>query len=295
MAMKLRILLLLPLLAVVVLSSSGSGCHSDDSATVVEPPLVIRTTDPFDQSFVGTGADTFAINLNVVFRRESEPTDVHFALYPEPQRAGDITLSSTGRNWTWHEVVLADTTGAYFWLIDGVEMTQPVVVRMQSGHSTNEGFGFAGTVTSSNPQALGVAGTLVFAIDPLDGFNPLDPGSFNGIVPLAVAEVDSLGPNDERDYFATYLERYKTYYVVTILDTSGDAYYDPTVDAWGYRENSQGDIEAVMADRAGTSTKDDPTEYRGDVDLTLFPAAVARQRALDRLAGNAAVAHPELR
>jgi len=276
-----------PALPWMLLSTLGAlcmaaGCQGDEPFGVVEPPLVVRDTYPDDASFVGTGDDSFALDLDVVFRRATEPTDVRFALYPAPLRAGDITRSSTGRTWTWRDVWLTGTAGCYYWIIDGLEMRRPVVVRLVTGNPRISAAGFAGVLTSSNPVTMPVDGALIFALDALSEFNPLQPETFADVVPLAVAEVDSLGDPGERDYHTRYLELFRSYTVVAILDTSGDACYDPAVDAWGYHVDSGGGFEAVVASIPVPGGTGD-SGYRVDVDLTIYPADVAKQRARQAL------------
>lgn len=281
--MRHRFRLLAPWLGLVtvVLFGSGAGCDSNDTGGVILPPLVIRSNFPVDEAYLYDGfSDSLRFDLSVVFIRGSSPGDARFQLYPPPLSVGETTLSSTGRTWTWRDVWFSTAQGAYYWLIDGEDIPVPKVVRLATGPGVTPGVGFAGTISSSNPAQMSVAGTIVFALTTTSGFNPLDPATFFDADIRAVSEVDSLGDADARDFRTTYMPQLVPYYVVAILDTTGDAFYDPTVDAWGYREaTGGGGPEPILTDVPPLLA---PNEYRSDVDFTIFPAAVMKERELAR-------------
>jgi hypothetical protein len=269
------------LLAFVASFASGSGCDSNDVGGVVLPPLRIRSTFPVDEvRLFEAGQDSILFNLSVVFVRRSNRSDVVFRLFPSPLSSGLVAPSGldpeAGRNWTWNDVWFSTAQGAYFWLIDGPDVPFPKVVRLVTGSIVGSSVGFSGTLTSSNAATLPLDGALVFALPTTSGFNPLDPASFNIIEPAAVAEIDSVGLAGERPFHTSYMPFLMPYYVVAILDINDDAVYDPTVDAWGYREDPGGGPEAILTDVPPLL---DANEYRSDVDFTIFPAAVMKQRA----------------
>ncbi len=269
--------LVLLVIAVLCGLGVGVGCDSNDGVETVLPPLKVRSTFPVDQTNLnGVGLDSMTLSLSVVFIRNSGPGDVYLRVFPTPLDAGPITLTSTGRGWTWNDVKLSAARGAYYWLIDGSEVPIPKVVRLITGFALVSA-GFQGTIRSTNPATLPVDGTLVFALPVSENFNPLDPAAFDLSRAVAVAGVDSLGKVGERDYHMSYMLVDSLVNAVAILDTNNDAHYDLVHDAWGYMAQT-GDLspEPIYVDLLPIFGG--PNNYRLDIDITIAPPAVMRQR-----------------
>lgn len=257
------------LLLLLATTVAGVGCEDEDGTGVILPPIEFRNSFPRDGARLNeAGEDTVVLDLSIDFTRGTVTDEVRFSLFPPAPRAGRLVRSITGRNWAWLDVALAETDSTYYWLVDGTEILVPKVIRLVVAGSQSAS-GFRGTVRSSNPQQAPVGGTIVFALDPGAGFNPFDPLTFFDRSPLAAATVDSLGDADERDYRFGYMPVRQPYHVVAIVDTSGDARYDPTQDWWGYRVEGQNTDPEIIRSAIELPGGEGTFTYRTDVDLVL--------------------------
>lgn len=244
------------------------GCdESNDEITLVTPPLGIRSTFPVDADSSNAPIDFHGVvSLTVVFDRETTSTLIGQRIYPQP--ATDGTLGTVDRrSWTLHDLELTPATGTYYWMIDGVNMNEPFVLRVRTEFRHPFG-GFDGTITSPNPARVDASGTVVFALPVDTDFNVLEPWTFVDTSPvgLAVALNNDFDEDDDAEYEMRFLEFAEPFIIVAVLDTNNDLLYDPATDWWGYYA-VDGSIAPVAAGR--WQSVDLVPEFNGLVNITL--------------------------
>ena len=265
-----------PLLGLVCLLAP-LGCDDEDEQGIVLPPVEIRRTFPVDQADL---RPLSPLDLAVTLTRGTGPGDIQMGLYPEPPSVGAITRSNSGRNWAWLDASFSESDSCYFWLIDGfrlgyftnlvngdrVFVRKPELVRIRSSAEREFIVGFAGRITSLNPNVL-ATGAVVFAL-PLDsGFNPLEPGTFDATkaVGLAVASRGDDFVDLPAFYTARFLPMGTGFQVVAIKDTNEDTHYSPIDDWWGVHE-VDGEPATVFAH---ADTKDKGSLFNESVNIFL--------------------------
>jgi hypothetical protein len=269
----------LSLLFVAVLAA---GCGSDNDEVIVEEaPLGLVFSLPSAEEL--PTPYTGNTNLSATFNRATGLHEMQFSIFPTTT-SGDLTTNpDSRRTWTWRDVLLEEEKGTYFWLIDGVNLgrwvnidetnrvflRQPIVIRIPSSTERRPGVGFAGSVSSTNPNVV-ASGTLVFALPIDSGFNPLDPATtFDPSTALGI--FDAARGDDfvdlDANYRATLMPVDMLVLVVAVKDTNKDLYYSPADDWWGMHE-VDGEFTAVFA-RLDTGEKD--SLFNSGVGIVLRP------------------------
>lgn len=256
-------------LSLVLVTVLAVGCGNDNDEVVLEESplgLVFSFPAPGVLPSPYSGVEP----LSATFNRSTGMHEMQFSIFPATT-TGDITTNAESRRtWTWQDVLFEPEKGAYFWLIDGVNlgrfvniddtdrvfMRQPIVVRIPSSVDRQSAVGFAGQVSSNNPNVI-AAGTLVFALPIDSGFNPLDPAST--FDPSTALGVFAATRNDDfvdldASYRATLMPVDTLVLVVAVQDTNNDLYYSPADDWWGMHEVDT-EFTAVFA-RLDTGEKD---------------------------------------
>jgi hypothetical protein len=258
------------------------GCGSDNDEVIVEEaPLGLVFSLPTAEAL--PTPYTGSTNLSATFNRATGLHEMQFSIFPTTT-SGDLTTNpDSRRTWTWRDVLFEEEKGAYFWLIDGVKLgrfvnvdqtdrvfvRQPIVIRIPSSTDRQPAVGFAGTVSSNNPNIL-ASGTLVFALPIDSGFNPLDPaGTFDPTTALGISAASRSDDFVDLDanYRASLMPVDTLVLVVAVQDTNNDLYYSPADDWWGMHE-VDGEFTAVFA-RLNTGEKD--SLFNSGVSVVLRP------------------------
>jgi hypothetical protein len=248
---------------VVALFLTGSSCQQEEEELVLQPPIRVLFTVPADSAQL---ADNRPRDISIDFQRELRSVnDVVLRLYPEPISSGEKRLTLQGRNLTWFDVATVPGSRVQHLLIDGPKVVDPTLVRWFTGDA--EQAEFSGELFSPN-AAVDPHEAVVFAVDLLGGFNPLDPVTFTTSTILAAS---TPFPENELDQDANYrfgqLLDGSAYIVLALYDLNSDGLYDPRDDWWAYfGDMILNDPEPVVA--RVLNVNDPP---RGDIDITLRP------------------------
>jgi hypothetical protein len=222
-----------PLLALTALGAicTGFSCSQDTfRSDVVPPPLSITSLVPADSARVNW---TNPVPISMTFNRVVDLAEINVMLVPPPVSTGDLRNTGSGRNVTWFDVMSDPGQSVQRMLLDGRYMDQPLYVEWYKSDSIPLSL-FAGTIGSEQPDEVSPKGAVVFALDEQAPFNPLDPSTLTEIAPVGVTLVENLDPTGGGVYVLGRLTEFQRVIVVCVVDTSGDARYDPDVDWWGY-------------------------------------------------------------
>lgn len=254
------------LFLILAMAAGLPACEDDFVQLVVPPPLFVRFTTPADSAELDVGDP---VHLSITFNRTLTLREISIQLFPPPISAGALTLTGSGRNVTWFDVVTDPEWRVQTLLLDGPHMEIPYSMSWYTGAPVPNA-SFSGNVVSEDTTRVKPLGAVVFALDWESPFNPLEPGSFNEILAdqtavRSVAVVENLDVRDEGVYAIGNRPTGSRYLVVGVIDTSGDGRYDPFVDWWGYHGEGPANDPTVI------SAELHPENINAQVDIMLRP------------------------
>lgn len=257
--MRIRYLLVLTALGVIC---TGFSCDDDPfRSDVIPPPLDVTSLSPADSARVDWSSPR---EISITFNRVVDLGEIRLTLVPAAASTGELRRTGSGRNVTWFEVLTDPAHSAQRMLLDGRYMMQPVCVEWITGDPIPRAL-FAGSVESEQPELVPPTGAVVFALDAEAPFNPLDPSTLDDIEPVGITVVKSLDILGRGVYVLGRLIEFQEVLVVCVVDTSGDARYDPDVDWWGYfGEGPENTPEVVSAGQH-------PQDINAGVNIMLRP------------------------
>ncbi len=221
-----------PFVVASLLICMGQSCDDDFQVSVLPPPLFVRSTTPADSAQLD---QPDPINLSITFNRVTKVSEVILDLYPVPAAAGTLQTTGSGRNITWFDLSVNPTRNVHTLLIDSQAMENPFLLEWNTGPRP---FGrFSGVVTSEAPAVESPEGAVIFALDELSPFSPLQPESFLDIRAERISSVGFVNSVDEGLYGVSGADTNDVFLVVVVKDTSGDGIYDPRDDWWGFYGN----------------------------------------------------------
>jgi hypothetical protein len=269
---------LYPLLLIVVLSAFSQGCGIDTADISTQtPPLIVRVEGTAPHDSTENLFDSRGLPLIVNFNRQFAPGEVsHLELVPRPLSMGTIqNPGSDARQIVLGDVILDPAYSAYRLVLDGPAMPAPIVLSYYSSeHSAIEG-AMHGHVMISRGRTK-PENVLVYALVPAGREDEFAlTGAEEIILGRPVLGVTStiLINGVEGGWFRLAgLEKWRSYMVIAILDTSGDGVYELDTDWWGYYRD---ELDFPQEVRAGVSLGELFTPplpgMRADIDFWLLP------------------------
>jgi len=228
----LGLFVLLVLLALV-------GCEGDFRDDPLPAPLAVREVVPAEDAVVPRD---LPVGLSVTFTRAISGLDeIRLTLVPDAD-AGRPELSETGRTVTWLGVQPRESTILQQLLIDAPTMVRPYVHYWRT--SAEVAALVTGFVSTPDPRVRSDA-AVVFALHAGSGFNPLDLRTFVQAQPSGVG-VGIERPDLSYTTVTVPLPAHGgEYYILAIVDTTGDLIYDPTEDWHGLYGDIHGALTVV--------------------------------------------------
>jgi hypothetical protein len=257
--MRIRLLLALAALGAIC---TGFSCDEEPfGSELVPPPLDVTSLVPADSARVNW---VDPVPISITFNRVVDLAEIRVLLVPPPVSTGELRKTGSGRNVTWFDVLSDPDASVQRMLLDGRYVTEPMYVEWYTQDTFPRAL-FAGTILSEDVDEVSPKGAVVFALDGEAPFNPLQPSTFAEVDPVGITVVESLDTADGGIYVLGRLVEFQEVLVVCVVDTSGDARYDPAVDWWGYfGEGPENTPETVVAGQH-------PEDINAQVDILLRP------------------------